>query len=86
MRRHLLEADAGYLARLGRAYKVAGGEVADEMRKIRRVMLETLAATAPLGRPAPGPRGGVRWTPRGFVRRVAWHALDHAWEIENRMT
>jgi hypothetical protein len=24
------------------------------------------------------------WTPRYFVRRAAWHALDHAWEIEDR--
>jgi len=32
-----------------------------------------------------GPRGGIRWTPRRFVRRVAWHVLDHAWEIEDRL-
>ena len=32
-----------------------------------------------------GPRGGVRWTVRRFVRRVAWHVLDHAWEIEDRI-
>jgi hypothetical protein len=25
------------------------------------------------------------WTPRYFVRRAAWHALDHTWEIEDRM-
>jgi hypothetical protein len=24
-------------------------------------------------------------TPRYFVRRTAWHALDHAWEIEDRL-
>jgi hypothetical protein len=32
-----------------------------------------------------GPRGGVHWTPRYFVRRAAWHMLDHAWEIEDRI-
>ena len=32
-----------------------------------------------------GPRGGRRWTPRYAIRRSAWHALDHAWEIEDRI-
>ena len=31
-----------------------------------------------------GPRGGKRWSARYFVRRAAWHVLDHAWEIEDR--
>lgn len=35
--------------------------------------------------PTKGPRGGTRWTARYFVRRVAWHILDHAWEIEDRL-
>ncbi len=25
------------------------------------------------------------WTARSFVRRVAWHTLDHTWEIEDRI-
>ncbi len=32
-----------------------------------------------------GPRGGVHWKPRYFVRRVTWHVLDHAWELEDRI-
>jgi hypothetical protein len=36
------------------------------------------------GLPAAGPRGGKIWSVRYFVRRTAWHALDHAWEIEDR--
>ena len=27
---------------------------------------------------------GRRWPPRYAARRIAWHALDHAWEIEDR--
>jgi hypothetical protein len=32
-----------------------------------------------------GPRGGKRWSPRTYVRRSAWHILDHVWEIEDRV-
>ncbi|MGA9161658.1 MAG: hypothetical protein WB297_12460 [Actinomycetota bacterium] len=35
--------------------------------------------------PTAGPRRGKRWVPGYFVRRVAWHVLDHAWEIEDRI-
>jgi hypothetical protein len=24
------------------------------------------------------------WTPRYFIRRAAWHVLDHAWELEDK--
>jgi hypothetical protein len=34
--------------------------------------------------PERGPRGGERWPARYAIRRSAWHALDHAWEIEDR--
>ncbi len=27
---------------------------------------------------------GARWPARYALRRIAWHALDHAWEIEDR--
>ncbi len=27
---------------------------------------------------------GRKWPPRYATRRIAWHALDHAWEIEDR--
>jgi hypothetical protein len=40
------------------------------------------AFVAALGNPdAPLPRG---WPLRYAARRVAWHALDHAWEIEDK--
>jgi hypothetical protein len=35
--------------------------------------------------PEKGPRGGIIWPARYFVRRTAWHVLDHAWEIEDRI-
>jgi hypothetical protein len=30
------------------------------------------------------PFEGRRWTSRDAARRIAWHVLDHAWEIEDR--
>jgi hypothetical protein len=37
------------------------------------------------GEPLPVPNKVRRpWEPRYAVRRSAWHALDHAWEIEDR--
>jgi hypothetical protein len=49
------------------------------------VILDALASAARGEVPTQGPRGGTRWTPRYFVRRMAWHVLDHAWEIEDRI-
>ena len=83
--RHLMDADAGYLSAAGRKLdKGNAGDAGADMARIRQAILSTLTASAAGEIPAIGPRGGVRWTPRYFVRRVAWHALDHAWEIEDR--
>ena len=30
------------------------------------------------------PIAGRKWPPRYAARRIAWHALDHAWEMEDR--
>ena len=80
---HVLGADAGYLSRIG---VKLGGPPKDLRAKLgpsRSAMLEGLP-TAVRDGVAPAPRGGARWSPRYFVRRVAWHALDHAWEIADR--
>ncbi len=84
---HVLGGDAGYLARL--AWKLEKGEANDpgeELGRTRQAILKALASAARGEVPARGPRGGVRWAPRYFVRRVAWHVLDHTWEIEDRVT
>ena len=84
--RHLLESDAAYLARLGVRFKFAeGGDPQEELLRTRQAILQALEAAAAGESPKEGPRGGIRWTPRRFVRRVAWHVLDHAWEIEDRI-
>jgi len=80
---HALGAEAGYLTRVGG--KLMKGEENDLGRN-RQAILDALASAARGEVPAQGPRGGTRWTPRYFVRRLAWHVLDHAWELEDRIT
>jgi len=84
---HVLEADAAYMSRLGRRFKRGeAGDAAEDLRRIREAILDALRQTQSAEMPARGPRGGARWTPRYFVRRACWHVIDHAWEIEDRIT
>ena len=78
----MLDGEGGYLRRL--EYK-RDKQAEKDARLSRKAMLEALAASARGEVPEEGPRGGKRWTGRYFVRREAWHVLDHAWEIEDRM-
>jgi hypothetical protein len=82
--RHVAEADLAYLGALGWKAQVAAAG-ADRLAQIRKEILEGLDRAAAGELPKRGPRGGLRWSPHYFVRRVAWHTLDHAWEIEDRI-
>ncbi len=87
MSQHVLGADAGYLGALGWKLKGSeGGDSDEQLRQIRREILKALRSAVRGEIPAQGPRGGVRWTPRYFVRRSAWHVLDHSWELEDRVS
>jgi hypothetical protein len=84
---HVIMADESYLAKLGWKYpKIEGEDPAASLKLFREAIIEGLEASARGEIPKKGPRGGLRWTPRYFVRRVIWHILDHAWEIEDRMS
>jgi hypothetical protein len=49
------------------------------VESLRAAMLEVLR------RPSEGsPLADRKWPPRYAAARIAWHALDHAWEIEDR--
>jgi hypothetical protein len=83
---HLLGSDQGYLSQLGWKLKLEKGIGQQAARaQTREAVLEGLAAAAKGEIAKRGPRGGLRWNPRYFVRRSAWHWLDHAWEIEKRL-
>jgi hypothetical protein len=84
--RHVQGAEAAYLSRLGG--KVLKEEQTPGLWEGFVPVHQAIMATLVLGRdepPAVGPRGGQRWTRHYFVRRTAWHVLDHLWEIEDRL-
>ena len=69
---HVVGADEAYAREMGIKLKAPIAE-------LRAAMLEVLR------QPSDGsPMAGRRWTARYAAHRIAWHALDHAWEIEDR--
>ena len=83
--RHVTGAHRAYLSRVGWKLEAEEKEPGEAMRLTRQAVLKALAASAHGELPSQGPRGGVMWKPRYFVRRVAYHVLDHMWEIEDRI-
>jgi hypothetical protein len=84
---HILEAERAYLSRVGgQAAEAAKDDVAAQVAAVRAGFVEAVRARAQ-GQPPRRPRrSGSLWTPRYAIRRSAWHALDHAWEIEDRLS
>lgn len=76
--RHVVEADAGYSPELG--LRLPAPDPADRtaVEAFRAAELEVLR------RPSDGSPIAKRWPARYAAQRIAWHALDHAWEIEDR--
>jgi hypothetical protein len=76
---HVLGAEAGYASRLGLRLREPPWEDRAAVAAFREAIAGALRTP-----PVEGPRGGKRWSGRYAARRIAWHALDHAWEIEDR--
>lgn len=69
---HVVEADEAYAREMGIKLKAPIDEVRAAILKVLR-------------QPSDGsPIADRKWTARYAAHRVAWHALDHAWEIEDR--
>ena len=74
---HVDEADGAYAREMGIKVKPVGDRAGVEA--VRALMLEVL------GQPSDGsPLAGRKWPQRYAARRIAWHALDHAWEIQDK--
>ncbi len=80
---HVEEAERIYLGQLG-VRPPKGPNAPAPIAEVRAAALSALRARA-LGQPIAEPTRVARpWSPRRHIRRAAWHALDHAWEIEDR--
>jgi hypothetical protein len=76
---HVLGADDIYARKLGRRLTVPQADDRAAIRAFREAVLEVLEK--PSSGKAPVEKG---WPQRYAARRIAWHALDHAWEIQDR--
>jgi hypothetical protein len=76
---HVVEADWYYSREMGLKMPQPSPTVRPDVEAARAAMLEILR------QPSDGsPLAGRKWPVRYAARRIAWHALDHAWEIEDR--
>jgi hypothetical protein len=85
---HVLESHYSYLRRIAwreREQDEPGQNVALRLAAITRATEQALAFAVSDQMPTAGPRGGTFWTPRYFVRRSAWHILDHTWDMEDKL-
>jgi len=82
---HVVGAEGSYLRMIaGKPPAFDEADAAAARDEERAAVLDGLQRALIAGIPEKGPRGGARWSARYFVRRAAWHVLDHVWEIEDR--
>jgi hypothetical protein len=77
---HVVEAERSYARKIGvrhRPFEVGDAQARAALRTdIAAALAGELATELP---PTP-------WPPRYAARRLAWHVLDHVWEIEDKST
>ncbi len=78
---HIIDAESAYTPRLGIKLRTPSRNDAAAVAATRKTILDAIRAS--VGGPQTGEK---RWPPRYVARRMAWHLLDHAWEIEDRST
>jgi hypothetical protein len=76
---HVRGAERAYLSRLGS--RSPSDVHVGALRDLIRQVVRSVVAGEPIEHPS---RTASTWPPRYFIRRAAWHVLDHAWEIEDR--
>jgi hypothetical protein len=76
---HIIDAESAYTPKLGLKLKTPSRDDSAAVQATRKAILDAIRASS--GGPQTGEK---RWPPRYVARRMAWHLLDHAWEIEDR--
>jgi hypothetical protein len=76
---HVMDADRAYAGQIGIKVNDFAPDDQPAIESMRSAMVEVLRAARD-GEPL----AGRRWPARYAAHRIAWHALDHAWEIEDR--
>ena len=76
---HVIGAEVSYIRKLGLRFRQPAIDDAGGVAEVRDAILEVLRAAR-----APAPDLEKGWPYRYVARRIAWHVLDHAWEIEDR--
>jgi hypothetical protein len=78
MLQHVVSAEAAYARKIGVKHKEPQLRDRAAITALRNDIVATLRAA----------RGGSppekSWPPRYAARRIAWHVLDHAWEMQDR--
>jgi hypothetical protein len=73
---HVLGAEMEYAKRIGVRQKQPDGKDRPAVRAFRKAVLEGFN----------NPNREEKWPVSYAARRTAWHAVDHAWEMEDRST
>ncbi|MHB8588856.1 MAG: hypothetical protein ACYDA0_08400 [Candidatus Dormibacteraceae bacterium] len=73
---HVIGAEMEYAKRIGVRLKQPDGRDKGAVRAFRKAILDGLDH----------PNRDEKWPVPYAARRTAWHAIDHAWEIEDRST
>jgi hypothetical protein len=82
---HVHDADGAYLTGLGGAYRAEPKTSLGDRAAGQRAAFVEAATLRVRGEPPPKPRKRAALWPVAYaIRRSAWHAIDHVWEIEDR--
>ena len=76
---HVAGAESGYARKIGVKIKVESYQDTKTVAELRDAIAAVLAEASP-----GGPVGERGWPSRYAARRIAWHVLDHVWEMQDK--